>query len=256
MQLSTREIQRYSRQIILRSIGAEGQFKLKNARILVTGLGGLGAPASMYLAGAGIGMLDLMDHDKVHRSNLHRQPLYSESDIGSLKAECAASRINGLNPDITVGIIAKKADFNSLDLLIPNYDVVLDCTDNIRTKFLINDKSIEHGIILCHAGALGFDAQVLSVKPGSSPCLRCVFGNTPDDGSLPDCSESGVLGAVVGLVGALIATEAVKIILGQGEPLFGRLLHIDALSMKFREINVKTSEGCNCKKKLNPIQTH
>ena len=249
MRLTTNEIQRYSRQIILKELGAQGQFDLVDAKVLVIGTGGLGCPVTQYLAGAGIGFLDLMDHDTVHRSNLHRQPLFGESDIDRPKVELAAARANEINPDIHIGVLNQKATPESLDIILGGYDVVVDCTDNIKAKYLINDMCIKFGVSLCHAGVLGFDAQMMTIIPGQSPCLRCVFGDIADDENLPGCSESGVLGAMVGMIGSLMAVEAIKLIIGKGRTLSGRLLHINALDLSFRETKVKFNNFCNCQNK-------
>jgi sulfur-carrier protein adenylyltransferase/sulfurtransferase len=243
MSLSDSERERYSRHLLLPEIGAAGQEKLKRARVLVVGAGGLGSPASLYLAAAGVGTLGIIDHDRVDLSNLQRQLLFATSDVGASKALTARTRLRALNPDITV--IAHDLELragNALELLHP-YDLVLDGSDRLATRYLVNDACVLLGKPLVSAAIHRFEGQAMSYVPGRGPCYRCLFPQSAE-GLVPNCAEAGVLGVLPGMLGALQATEAIKLVLGLGEALIGRLLTYDALAMQWREFRFARREDC------------
>ena len=243
MNLSDNERERYSRHLLLPEIGAAGQEKLKRARVLVVGAGGLGSPASLYLAAAGIGTLGIVDHDRIDLSNLQRQLLFATADVGESKARIAQARLRGLNPDITV--IAHELELrggNALEILRP-YDLVLDGSDRLATRYLVNDACVLLGKPLVSAAIHRFEGQAMSYVPGRGPCYRCLFPQSAE-GLVPSCAEAGVLGVLPGVLGALQATEAIKLVLGLGEALIGRLLTYDALAMQWREFRFARREDC------------
>jgi adenylyltransferase/sulfurtransferase len=238
------ELQFYSRHIIMPEVGLRGQEKLRKARVLIVGAGGLGSPSSLYLAAAGVGTLGLVDMDVVDRSNLHRQVLYSSSDVGRPKLKAAKERLEGLNPHIQVN--AHEAAFtsaNALDLL-KEYDILLDGTDNFPTRYLSNDAAVLSGKPNVYGSIFRFEGQASVFDAKNGPCYRCVYPQPPPPGMVPSCAEGGVLGVLPGLVGVIQATEAVKLILGIGETLRGRLLLVDALSMSFTELSVRKNPKC------------
>lgn len=232
--------QRYKRHILLPEIGEEGQRKLLDGSVLVVGAGGLGAPLLLYLAAAGIGHIGIVDFDRVDVSNLQRQVLFSTEDVGNLKAESALGRIKALNPDVDVVAYNFRFDAVNARKLVADYDVVLDATDDIGTKYLINDTCVENGTPFVHAAVNCYGGNVMTVVPGSA-CLRCVF---PEAVKQKDSSEYGVFGAVPGIAGAVQAAEVVKLIAGVGEPLVNRMMSFDALAMKFNVISVVPSDLC------------
>ncbi|HEX9474087.1 MAG TPA: molybdopterin-synthase adenylyltransferase MoeB [Steroidobacteraceae bacterium] len=243
MTLSDSERERYSRHLLLPEIGAAGQEKLKRARVLVVGAGGLGSPASLYLAAAGIGTLGIVDHDRVDLSNLQRQLLFATADVGESKARIAQARLRALNPDITV--IAHELELrggNALEVLRP-YDLVLDGSDRLATRYLVNDACVLLGKPLVSAAIHRFEGQAMSYVPGRGPCYRCLFPESAE-GLVPNCAEAGVLGVLPGVLGALQATEAIKLVLGLGEALIGRLLTYDALALQWREFRFARREDC------------
>jgi sulfur-carrier protein adenylyltransferase/sulfurtransferase len=243
-ELSRDEVQRYSRHLIMPEVGMEGQRKLKAARVLCIGAGGLGAPASMYLAAAGVGTLGLVDFDKVDASNLHRQIIYGTHDVGRRKLEASRDRLTEMNPSVKVvlheGALTSK---NALDVL-RDYDVILDGTDNFQTRYLVNDACVLLGKPNAYGSIFRFDGQasVFAVKDG--PCYRCLYPEPPPPGLVPSCAEGGVLGVLPGIIGIIQATEAVKLIIGAGQPLIGRLLLYDALQMRFRELKLRRDVEC------------
>ncbi len=243
-ELSRDEIQRYSRHLIMPEVGMDGQRKLKAARVLCIGAGGLGSPASMYLAAAGIGTLGLVDFDVVDASNLHRQIIYGVSDVGRRKLEAARHRLTEMNPDLNV-VLHETAlsSKNALDIL-RDYDVVVDGTDNFQTRYLVNDACVLLGKPNVYGSIFRFDGQasVFAVKGG--PCYRCLYPEPPPPGLVPSCAESGVLGVLPGIIGVIQATEAIKLILGAGQPLVGRLLLYDALTMQFRQLKLRRDADC------------
>ena len=232
--------QRYKRHILLTEIGEEGQRKLLDGSVLVVGAGGLGAPLLLYLAAAGIGHIGIVDFDRVDVSNLQRQVLFTTEDVGNLKAESALGRIKALNPDVDVVAYNFRFDAVNARKLVADYDVVLDATDDIGTKYLINDTCVENGTPFVHAAVNCYGGNVMTVVPGSA-CLRCVF---PEAVKQKDSSEYGVFGAVPGIAGAVQAAEVVKLIAGVGEPLVNRMMSFDALAMKFNVISVAPSDLC------------
>jgi sulfur-carrier protein adenylyltransferase/sulfurtransferase len=242
--LTRDEVQRYSRHLIMPEVGVEGQRKLKAARVLCVGAGGLGAPASMYLAAAGVGTLGLVDFDVVDASNLHRQIIYGTPDVGKGKLEASRERLTAMNSGVKVithevALTSK----NALDVL-KDYDVVLDGTDNFQTRYLVNDACVLLGKPNAYGSIFRFDGQasVFGVKGG--PCYRCLYPEPPPPGLVPSCAEGGVLGVLPGIIGIIQATEAIKLILGAGQPLVGRLLLYDALQMRFRELKLRRDPEC------------
>jgi len=243
-ELTREEVQRYSRHLIMPEVGIDGQRKLKAARVLCVGAGGLGAPASMYLAAAGIGTLGLVDFDAVDASNLHRQVIYDTTDVGKRKLEAARDRLTAMNPSVKV-VMHELAltSKNALDVL-KDYDVILDGTDNFQTRYLVNDACVLLGKPNAYGSIFRFDGQasVFAVKGG--PCYRCLYPEPPPPGLVPSCAEGGVLGVLPGVIGVIQATEAIKLILGSGQPLIGRLLLYDALQMRFRELKLRRDTEC------------
>jgi molybdopterin-synthase adenylyltransferase len=241
------ELHRYSRHILLQEVGATGQAKLRAARVLVVGAGGLGAPLTLYLAAAGIGTIGLVDHDSLELSNLQRQVVHTTARIGRNKAESAAETLAALNPEVRVEVHAHRMDAEAARELIPRYDIVCDGTDNFATRFLVGDACHLLGRPLVSAAVLRFEGQ-LSVFQGHRgaphPCHRCLHPEMPPEGLVPSCSEAGVLGAVTGVMGTLQATEVLKLVLGIGETLSGRLLLWDALDARFRVIALRRDPAC------------
>ena len=243
-ELSRDEVQRYSRHLIMPEVGVDGQRKLKAARVLCVGAGGLGAPASMYLAAAGVGTLGLVDFDVVDASNLHRQIIYGTPDVGKRKLDAARERLNAMNSAVRV-VTHELAltSTNALDVL-KDYDIILDGTDNFQTRYLVNDACVLLGKPNAYGSIFRFDGQasVFAVKGG--PCYRCLYPEPPPPGLVPSCAEGGVLGVLPGVIGVIQATEAIKLILGAGQPLVGRLLLYDALQMRFRELKLRRDPEC------------
>lgn len=235
--LTKEQKERYARQIVLNGAGEEGQMKLLKGRVLVIGAGGLGSPASMYLAAAGVGTLGIADADKVDVSNLQRQIVHGTEDVGMPKTQSARQTINKMNPDVTVRTYEMFVNEENIMELLESYDFVIDATDNFTSKFLINDACVKAGKPFCHAGILGFQGQIMTYVPGKGPCYRCIFQNPPGD-EVPDCKQAGVIGAAAGVIGSLQAMEALKYLLGAGELLTGTLLTYDALRMEFRTVKL------------------
>lgn len=230
MERSDQEILRYSRNILIREIGPEGQEKLASGSALVIGAGGLGSPALLYLAAAGIGRIGVIDGDRVDLSNLNRQVIHGERSVGRRKVESAGEALRAIRSDLAVEELAEALTaVNALELF-PRYDVVLDGSDNFPTKFLASDASVLSGAPLVHAGVLRFGGQITTVLPGKGPCLRCLIPEIPSRKDSPTCSEAGILGASAGVFGSLQAVEAIKLITGAGDPLAGRLLSLDTLA--------------------------
>jgi molybdopterin-synthase adenylyltransferase len=236
--------ERYSRQILLNEIGTSGQKKLLDGRVLIIGVGGLGSPAALYLAAAGIGTIGIADGDDVELSNLQRQIIHSTPDVGRPKVSSARDRIETLNPDIHVSVHHDPVSADNIGKIVEGYDFVIDATDNFPSKFLINDTCMVLGKPYSHGGVLRFSGQTLTVLPKESPCYRCLFPSPPPDEVASLCSRDGILGVVPGVIGVIQATEAVKYLIGRGDLLTGRLLTYDALGMKFREIPVRKNPRC------------
>jgi adenylyltransferase/sulfurtransferase len=242
--LGPEELIRYSRHLILPGVGVEGQRKLKAARVLVVGAGGLGSPAAMYLAAAGVGTIGLADADRVELSNLQRQVIHDTAAVGRSKLESAAARIRALNPHTAVeGFPVRLVSDNALEIL-SRFDIVLDGSDNFPTRYLVNDACVLLGKPYVYASILRFDGQVSLFDAKAGPCYRCLFAEPPPPGLVPGCAEAGVLGVLPGIVGSIQALEAIKWILGTGETLAGRLLLLDALSMRTREIRLRKDPAC------------
>ena len=243
MSLSASERARYQRHLALAEIGVAGQEKLKSARVLVVGAGGLGSPAALYLAAAGCGTLGLLDCDRVELSNLQRQVLFDTGVIAQSKAEAGRERLASLNPEIRVVAHALELKAANVRAVFGNYDLVIDGTDRLSTRYLINDACVLLGLPLVSAAIHRFEGQVMTYVPGRGPCYRCVFPHAAD-GMVANCAQAGVLGVLPGVLGALQATEAIKLITGTGEPLAGRLLTYDALEMRFDEFRVARRPDC------------
>jgi adenylyltransferase/sulfurtransferase len=227
----------------LKEVGAAGQAKLRSSRVLVIGCGGLGVPVISYLAGAGIGRLGLVDGDGLEPSNLHRQTMYALADVGKLKAELAADRVRALNPDVDVRAHVLRLDANNAPALIEQYDLVIDCTDNFSTKFLLNDCCVALGKPIVFASVYQYEGQLQIVKPGSA-CLRCVWPEATRDGIVGNCSEAGVLGPVPGVFGGLQAFEAMKLLLGLPGQLGDEVLVLDMLTLSTSRVRAKRSSSC------------
>lgn len=244
MNLTEQQIERYSRHIILDEVGGEGQQKLLSSKVLVTGAGGLSSPAILYLAAAGVGTLGIVDDDNVDLSNLQRQVIHHTEDTGTGKVESAANKVRRINSDVDVKTYKTRLQADNIREIIRDYDFIIDGTDNFPAKFLINDACYFEGKPFSHAGILGFDGQLITVLPGESACYRCIFDSPPPAGSVPSCSQAGVLGVLAGVVGSLQATEAVKYILGKGDLLTNKLLTYNALKMDFRKIELRRNPEC------------
>lgn len=240
------ELHRYSRHILLQEVGATGQAKLRAARVLVVGAGGLGSPLSLYLAAAGVGTIGIIDDDVLELSNLQRQVAHTTARIGRPKAESMAETLHALNPETRVETHVRRLDAETAQELIPRYDLVCDGTDNFATRFLLGDACHLLGRPLVSAAVLRFEGQlsVFASHDGQCPCHRCLHPEPPPPGLVPTCSEAGVLGAVTGVMGTLQATEVLKLIMGIGEPLKGRLLLWDALDARFRTVRLKRDPAC------------
>jgi sulfur-carrier protein adenylyltransferase/sulfurtransferase len=244
VKLSKEEIQRYSRHLIMPEVGLEGQLKLKRARVLMIGTGGLGAPLGLYLAAAGVGHLGLVDFDAVDSSNLQRQVTFTTADVGKPKSEAAKARLSALNPAIEIeSYETRLTSENALDLF-RNYDIIVDGTDNFPTRFLVNDACILLGKPNVYGSIFRFEGQATVFGYPDGPCYRCLYPEPPPPGLVPSCAEGGVLGVLPGIVGSIQAMETIKLILGAGDPLVGRLLLFDALAMRFRELKLKKNPDC------------
>jgi thiazole biosynthesis adenylyltransferase ThiF len=241
------QIKRYARHIILPEVGGKGQEKLLNSKVLVIGAGGLGSPAILYLAAAGVGTIGIVDFDVVDLSNLQRQIIHNTERVGTPKVESARRTVEMLNPDVKVITYNTRISKENIMDIIKDYDVVLDGTDNFPTRFLINDACYFAGKPLVSAAMLRFEGQVSVFdfrNKEKSPCYRCLFPEPPPPGLVPSCQEAGILGSIGGIMGCIQATEAIKLILGIGEPLVGKLLIMDALSMDFRKVKLRKDPNC------------
>ena len=243
LSLDATQLDRYSRHIILDGVGPDGQAALLDGSVLVVGAGGLGSPAIQYLAAAGVGTLGIADDDAVERSNLQRQIVHADADVGRPKVESAAEYVRDLNPDVSVETHEARVDAGNARGLIEGYDVVVDASDNFRTRYVVNDAARLAGVPVAHGAIYEFEGQATTLVPGG-PCYRCLFPTAPDPGEVPDCATTGVLGVLPGTVGCVQATEAVKLLLGAGETLSGRLLFYDALGMTFETVPYRRDPGC------------
>jgi sulfur-carrier protein adenylyltransferase/sulfurtransferase len=243
-ELNREEILRYSRHLLIPEVGLEGQRKLKNSSALIVGTGGLGSPVSLYLAAAGVGRIGLVDYDVVDSSNLQRQIIHGTSTIGKLKVESAKAKLLDLNPDIQVDVYNEPYTSENALRIAANYDIILDGTDNFPTRYLTNDVAVFLGKPNVYASIFRFDGQVSVFHAKEGPCYRCLFPEPPPPGLVPSCAEGGVLGVLPGTIGTLQATEALKVLLGIGEPLIGRLLLYNALDMSFDFVKLKKNPNC------------
>jgi sulfur-carrier protein adenylyltransferase/sulfurtransferase len=236
---------RYSRHLLIPEVGEEGQQKLLESKMLLIGAGGLGSPAALYLAAAGVGTLGIVDDDLVDETNLQRQVIHSTERLGDSKAESAKRTIEALNPDVTVELFRERLTSENADRILgEGWDVIVDGADNFPTRYLLNDASVWHGIPVVHGSIFRFEGQTTVFKPHDGPCYRCLFPQPPPPELAPSCAEGGVLGVLPGIVGSLQANEAIKLALGIGEPLVGRLLLFDALSTTFTEIALRRDPDC------------
>ena len=244
IEFTDEQIERYSRHIILPEVGGSGQQKMLEARVLLLGAGGLGSPAAYYLAAAGIGNLGIVDFDQVDLSNLQRQIIHSTERIGMLKTESAKKTIQALNPDVNVTLYNEKMDSSNIMRLIEDYDYVVDGADNFPTRYLVNDACVMKNKTLIHGSIYRFEGQVTVFKPGDGPCYRCLYPEPPPPGMVPNCQEGGVLGVLAGVIGNLQVVEVLKLILGIGKPLVGKLLIYDALNTEFRNLRLRKDANC------------
>jgi molybdopterin/thiamine biosynthesis adenylyltransferase/rhodanese-related sulfurtransferase len=236
---------RYSRHLLIPEVGEEGQLKLLDSRMLLIGAGGLGSPASLYLAAAGVGTLGIVDDDAVDESNLQRQIVHSLDRLGDSKAESAKRTIEALNPDVKVEVFKERLTSDNVDRILgAGWDVIIDGADNFPTRYLLNDASVWHRIPIAHGSIFRFEGQTTVFKPFEGPCYRCLFPQPPPPELAPSCAEGGVLGVLPGIVGSLQANEALKLVLGAGDPLIGRLLLFDALETRFTEIALRRDPEC------------
>jgi len=244
VKLSKEEIQRYSRHLIMPEVGLEGQLKLKRARVLMIGTGGLGAPLGLYLAAAGVGHLGLVDFDVVDSSNLQRQVTFTTADVGKYKSEAAKARLSALNPMIEITAYETRLTSENALELFRDYDIIVDGTDNFPTRFLVNDACLLLGKPNVYGSIFRFEGQATVFGYPGGPCYRCLYPEPPPPGLVPSCAEGGVLGVLPGIIGSIQAMETIKLILGTGDSLVGRLLLFDALTMRFRELKLKRNPDC------------
>jgi len=242
--LTQEELERYSRHLLLPEVGFSGQRKLKAARVLLVGAGGLGSPAALYLAAAGAGAIGIVDFDVVERSNLQRQVIHSDDAVGALKTSSAARRVGGLNRDVRIEEHAVRFSAANALELVRAYDVVVDGTDNFAARYLVNDACVMLGKPNMYGSVLRFEGQASVFDARIGPCYRCIFPQPPPPGEVPSCAEAGVLGVLPGIIGLIQATETIKWIVGAGESLLGRLLVFDALAMRFRELKLRKDPEC------------
>ncbi|HEY2637013.1 MAG TPA: molybdopterin-synthase adenylyltransferase MoeB, partial [Solirubrobacteraceae bacterium] len=235
---------RYSRHILLPEVGVEGQLKLLDAKVLLLGAGGLGSPAALYLAAAGVGTIGIVDNDTVDVSNLQRQVIHTTDRVGESKVDSAEAAMKAINPEVDVVKHEARLDASNIMEILPGYDVVVDGLDNFPTRYLLNDASVRLQIPVVSASILGFDGQLSVFKPYDGPCYRCLYPVPPPAELAPSCGANGVLGVLPGTMGLLQATEAIKLIIGEGEPLVGRLLLYEALSATFTELKVRRDPDC------------
>ena len=244
IEFTDEQIERYSRHIILPEVGGSGQQKMLEARVLLLGAGGLGSPAAYYLAAAGIGNLGIVDFDRVDLSNLQRQIIHSTERIGMLKTESAKKTIEALNPDVNITLYNERLDSSNIMSLIEGYDYIVDGSDNFPTRYLVNDACVMKNKTLIHGSIYRFEGQVTVFKPGDGPCYRCLYPEPPPPGMVPNCQEGGVLGVLAGVIGNLQVVEVLKLVLGIGKTLVGKLLIYDALNTEFRNLRLRKDANC------------
>jgi sulfur-carrier protein adenylyltransferase/sulfurtransferase len=243
--LSQEALRRYSRHLLIPEVGLDGQAKLLESKVLLIGAGGLGSPAALYLAAAGIGTLGIVDADVVDETNLQRQVLHNTARVGTSKVESATETIRELNPDVTVRAFDERLTSENVDRILgEGWDVIVDGADNFPTRYLVNDASVWHDVPVVHGSIYRFEGQVTVFKPGEGPCYRCLFPTPPPPELAPSCAEGGVLGVLPGIIGSLQANEAIKLALGIGQPLIGRLLLFDALTASFTEVVLRRDPAC------------
>jgi adenylyltransferase/sulfurtransferase len=242
--LTEYEVERYSRQLVLPEWSGEAQERLKNASVIVVGVGALGSPVGLYLAAAGVGRIGVVDSDAVEMSNLHRQPLHFTPDLGIGKADNAVVKLSALNPEVQVEAYPVRLEPMNAEPIVMGADLVVDCSDSFETRYLVNDACCAQGVPLVEAGVLGFGGLVMSIRPGVSACYRCAFPVAPAPGSVPSCREAGVLGAMAGVIGSIQALEALKLLAGVGEPLLDAILQVDGADMSFTRVTTSRREGC------------
>jgi molybdopterin/thiamine biosynthesis adenylyltransferase/rhodanese-related sulfurtransferase len=246
---------RYSRHLVIPEVGEAGQLALLSSKVLMIGAGGLGSPSALYLAAAGVGTIGIIDDDVVDASNLQRQVIHNMDRIGMPKAESARLTLTALNPDVEVIEYRERLSSSNIDRILAGYDVIVDGTDNFPTRYLLNDASLIHKIPVVHASIFRFEGQLTVFKPFEGPCYRCLFPEPPPAELAPSCAEGGVLGVLPGIMGTLQATEALKQLLGIGDPLVGRLLLADALEMSFHEVQLRRDPNCAvCGEHAGPIE--
>jgi len=244
MELNDEQLERYSRHIILKDLGVEGQIKILESKVLIIGAGGLGAPAALYLSAAGIGTIGIVDFDRVDLSNLQRQIIHSTNDIGRLKVDSAKNKMLAINPDIQVKTYNLLVNSSNIRSIIRDYDFIIDGTDNFAAKFLINDACFLEKKPYSHGGILRFEGQSMTILPGESACYRCIFKTPPPRDAVPTCSQAGVLGAIAGMLGTIQAAEVIKYCTGAGELLVNQLLVFDAKTMNFRKVKLNKNKNC------------
>lgn len=244
LEFTEERLERYSRHILLKDVGVEGQIKIFNAKVLIIGAGGLGSPAALYLAAAGVGTIGIADADNVDLSNLQRQVIHFTADVGRPKVDSAAEKMRAINPDVQVRTYHEWVLAANIRQMIRDYDFVIDGTDNFVAKFLINDACVLEGKPFSHGGILRFNGQTMTVSPRESACYRCAFRAIPPRGVVPSCSEAGILGAVAGMLGTIQAAETLKFITGVGELLTNSLLIFDAKDMSFSKIRMQPNPKC------------
>lgn len=244
VKFSEEQIRRYSRHIILKEVGGIGQQKLLEAKVLLVGAGGLGSPCAYYLAAAGVGNIGIIDADVVELSNLQRQILHKTSDIGRLKVDSAKETMVSLNPGVSVNTYPERLTTENILPIFADYEIIVDGSDNFPTRYLINDACVMLGKPNVHGSIFRFEGQATVFKPPEGPCYRCLYPEPPPADMVPSCQEAGVLGVLPGIIGTIQAIETIKLIVGKGEPLVGRLLLFDALTMDFREVRLKKDNHC------------
>jgi sulfur-carrier protein adenylyltransferase/sulfurtransferase len=242
--LTSEERARYSRHTLLPEFGEAGQARLKAGRVLIVGAGGLGSPAALYLAAAGVGTLGLVDFDEVDLTNLQRQVLYGTSDVGQSKLDVAAARLRDINPHVTIDLHRERFSASNARKLVAAYDVILDGTDNFSARYLVNDACVMGGRPNVYGSVFRFEGQAAVFATAGGPCYRCLHPDPPPDGLIPSCAEAGVLGVLPGVIGTIQATEAIKLLTGIGQPLIGKLLLYDALQTRFRQIALPKDPSC------------
>ncbi len=244
MEFSEEQIKRYSRHIILNEIGGRGQKKLLNSKVFLVGAGGLGSPAALYLAAAGVGTLGIVDDDDVDHSNLQRQILHTTKDVGFPKALSAKATLEAINPDVEVVPYMQRLTSENIMDIIKDYDVILDGSDNFPTRYLVNDACVLMGKPLSHGSIFKFEGQATTIVPGETACYRCLFETPPPADLVPSCQEAGVLGVLPGIIGCIQATEVIKLLLGKGKLLKGQLLLYNALTMEFNKVRIRKNPKC------------